>query len=64
MKNSIIRSLVDAAVALVGADLHLEALAGRLQRLDELQRVVRMHVVVGGAVVEQQPAAQVRRRTS
>ena len=39
MKNSIIRSVVDAAVAAVGADLDLEALARLLQRLDELHRV-------------------------
>ena len=64
MKNSIMRWLLTPRVALVRPDLHLEALARPLQRLDELHRVVRMHVVVGGAVVDQQPALQVLSRTS
>src|SRR5215204_3731960 len=50
--------LVHARVAAVGTDLDIKALAGVLQRLDQLQRVRRMDVVVGGAVVEQQAPLQ------
>src|SRR5262245_22038477 len=46
--------LIHRGVAAVGADLDVEALARGLQRIDQLQRVGRMHVVVGGAVVDQQ----------
>src|SRR6516164_11787379 len=42
----------------VGTDLHVETLAGPLQRPDQLHAVVRVHVVVGRAVVEHQPAFQ------
>ena len=59
MKNSIIRSWFTAGVAEIGSDLKLEALAGLLQRFDELQRVRRVDVVVGGAVVEEQPARKI-----
>ena len=61
MKNSIIRGLRRARVAQIRADLQLEALAGALQRRDELQRVGRVDVVVGRAVVDHQPALEVLR---
>ena len=49
--------LVDVRVPLVGADLHLEALAGLLQRLDQLYRVLRMHVVVRTAITTRKEEA-------
>ena len=59
MKNSIMRWVFTPRVPGIGPDLHLEALARALQRLDQLHRVVRMHVVVGRAVVEEQAPLQV-----
>src|SRR5690606_29438986 len=50
---------VDRGVPAVGPDLDLEALAGALERLDQLQRVGGVHVVVGGAVVDHEATAQV-----
>ena len=62
MKNSIIRSWLIAECPRSGPTCTLEALAGPLQRRDQLHRVVRVHVVVRGAVIEHQPALELRPR--
>jgi hypothetical protein len=56
MKNSIIRSWLMAVCPRSGPDLHLEALARLLERLDELHHVGRVDVVVRRPVIQHQPA--------
>ena len=46
-------STVDAMVA-IGVDVHLEVLVGLHQRLSIFKGVLRMHIVVGQSVAEQQ----------
>src|SRR5262245_54233376 len=53
--------LVDLAMPPIRADLDVEALTSALQRIDQLQRVRRVDVVVRGTVVEEQAPIETRR---
>jgi len=52
--------LVDGGVALIGADLDFKALAGLLESLDQLHGVVRVDVVVGRPIEEQEAPLEIR----
>ena len=57
----LVEARIGEAVARARVDHHLERLAGPLQLVGELHRVLHVHVVVDRAVHQQHPAVQLGR---